>query len=149
MDTFRLKLQATDYILKDSGKIDTQIGDTLRALEQHYGNLARRLSAPRIQLNTGSSIHYIIKEDIYFVESQKNMHKLLVHMRTEVFTVSISLKDLAKQLGEGFIYCSKGCLINPRHVVRIDPASRQIEFDNQEKCHCSHRAWRAVAESIP
>lgn len=148
MDTFRLKLQAADYILKDSGDLNSQIGDTLRALELHYGNSAGRPSAPRIQLTTGSVFHFIIKDDIYFVESQKNMHKLFVHMRSEVFTAAMPLKDMAEQLGDGFIFCRRGCLINPHHVVKIDPASRHIEFDNQERCSCSHRAQKAIMERM-
>lgn len=148
MDTFRLKLQAADYILKDNGRLSSQICDTLRTLELRYANSAKRLSAPRIQLSVGSSFHFIIKEDIYFVESQKNMHKLFVHMRSEVFTAAMPLKDMAEQLGKGFLFCRRGCLINPHHIVKIDPASRLIEFDNQERCSCSYRAWKAVAERI-
>lgn len=148
MDTFRLKLQAADYLLKDNGSLSSQICDTLRALELRYANSAQRLSSPRIQLLTGNSFRFIVKEDIYFVESQKNMHKLFVHMRSEVFTAAMPLKDMAEQLGEEFIFCRRGCLINPHHVVKIEPTSRQIEFDNQERCSCSYRAWKAVAERI-
>lgn len=148
MDTFRLKLQAADYILKDSGNLGSQIGDTLRALELRYSNSARRLSAPRIQLGVGGSFYFIIKDDIYFVESQKNQHKLLVHMRSEVFTITMTLRDMEKQLGEGFVLCRRGCLANPRHVVRIDPDSRQIVFDNGERCGCSYREWKAIAERM-
>ena len=98
MDTFRLKLQATDYILKDNGSLRTQIGETLRAVESRYGRFAGRLSAPRIRLEAGGFIHFLIKDDIYFVESEKNQHKLSVHLRSEIFTLGMSLKAA----GRGF-----------------------------------------------
>lgn len=148
MDTFRLKLQATDYILKDSGNLRSQIRDTLHSVESRYNRSAKRLSASRIRLYTGSSYHFIIKNDIYFVESQKNQHKLLVHMRSEVFTIAVALKEIKKQLGNDFILCRRGCLINPLHIVSADSASREIIFDNKERCRCSHRAWRLVMERI-
>lgn len=148
MDTFRLKLQAADYILKDNGCLASQISESLRALELHYGNTAQRVSASRIRLFTGSSYHLIVKEDIYFVESQKNQHKLSIHMRSEVFTAAISLKDMAKQLGDGFVMCRRGCLINPHHVIAADSNAREIRFDNNESCSCSYRAWKMIAERL-
>lgn len=148
METFRLKLQATDYIIKDNGCLGSQIHNTLHALELHYANAAKRLSAPRIRLLTGSSCRFIVKDDIYFVESQKNQHKLFVHTKSEIFTVAMSLKDLAAQLGDGFIMCRRGCLINPRHVVAADPIARQITFDNKESCSISIRTWKSIAEKF-
>lgn len=149
MDTFRLKLQATDYIIKDSGSLCSQIGEALRAVESRYDSSARRLSGPRIRLDTGGSCHFILKDDIYFVESEKNMHKLFVHLRSEVFTISMPLKDMAALLGDDFIFCRRGCLANPLHVTRVEKDTREIVFDNREKCRCSHRAWRLVAERMP
>lgn len=148
MDTFRLKLQAADYIIKDNGCLGSQIRDALRALELHYSNAAKRRRPNRIRLFTGSSYRFILREDIYFIESQKNRHKLSVHMKSEVFTVTMPLKDMAGLLGDGFVMCRRGCLINPWHVTAADPISRVIRFDNSESRICSLRAWRAVAEKL-
>ena len=60
-----------------------------------------------MQNQTLGGIYFLVKEDIYFVESQKNMHKLFVHMRSEVFTAAMPLKDMAKQLGDSFIFCRR------------------------------------------
>lgn len=148
MDTFRLKLQATDYILKDNGNLRAQIGETLRVVESRYGRCAGRLSAQRVRLEAGGFIHFIIKNDIYFVESEKNQHKLSVHLRSEMFTLNMPLKEVAELLGEDFIFCRRGCLINPLHVTTIDHKNREIIFDNRERCRYSHRAWRIVAEKM-
>ena len=146
MDTFRFKLQATDYILKDSGNLRAQIYSTFRTLEARYDNSIKKLSTPRICLYTGSSYHFINKNDIYYIESQKNRHKLFVHMRSEVFTISTSLKDLEKQLGDDFIVCRRGCIVNLSHIVEVNRSTKEIIFDNKEICYCSHRAWRLVVE---
>ena len=144
MDTFRLKLQATDYILKDNGNLRAQIGETLRVVESRYGCFSGRPSAPRIRLKADGFVHYIIKNDIYYVESKTNQHKLSVHLRSEMFTLAMPLKEVAELLGEDFIFCRRGCLINPLHVIAIDRKSKEIVFDNKERCLCSHRAWRMV-----
>lgn len=148
MDTFRLKLQAMDYIIKDSGSLRSQIADTLCTVESRYHHSAGRLTAPRIRLDTGSSCHFVRKDDIYFVESEKNMHKLFVHLRSEVFTISMSLKDIAEQLGDRFILCRRGCLVNPLHVDRMDRSTREIILDNEERCRCSYREWSVLTERI-
>ncbi len=148
MDTFRLKLQATDYILKDSGNLRAQIRETLRVVESRYGRFAGKLSAPRVRLETGGFVHFIIKNDIYFVESEKNQHKLSVHLRSEMFTLAMPLKELAALLGGDFIFCRRGCLVNPLHITALDQKAREIVFDNRERCHCSHRAWRIVTDKM-
>ena len=148
MDTFRLKLQATDYILKDNGNIRSQISETLRAVESRYGHSAKRLSSARIRLYANGSYRFIFKDDIYFIESQKNQHKLFVHMKSEVFTVAVPLKDIEQQLGGDFVLCKRGCLINPVHVIEANQATRELVFDNKERCRCSFRTWHLVLEKI-
>lgn len=149
MDTFRLKLQATDYIIKDSGSLRSQISETLRIVESRYDHSSRRLTASRVRLEADGSYHFIIKDDIYFVESEKNQHKLLVHLRSEVFTLSMPLKDVAELLGDDFIFCRRGCLINPLHVTKVNRSAREIVFDNRERCRCSHRAWKLLFSMLP
>lgn len=146
MDTFRLKLQATDYILKDNGSLRTQISETLRIVESRHDHSASRPSSSRIRLYTEGSYHYIFKDDIYFVESQTNMHKLLVHLRSKTFTLSMPLKEIAEQLGDDFIFCRRGCLVSLLHMDSIDRKSREIILDNNERCSYSHRAIRLIKE---
>ena len=148
MDTFRLKLQATDYILKDNGSLRSQIGETLRIVESRHDNSTKRLTSPRIRLDASGFCHFIIRDDIYYVESEKNQHKLLVHLRSEIFTLSMPLKEIAELLGNDFVFCRRGCLVNPLHITGIDRNAREIIFDNMERCRCSHRAWRLVTEKI-
>lgn len=148
MDTFRLKLQATDYILKDKGNIRSQIFEALRAVEARYDYSAKKLSSPRVRFYTNGSYHFIFKNDIYFVESQKNQHKLFVHMKSEVFMVASSLKEIEQQLGGDFIMCRRGCLVNPVHVVEANQTTKELVLDNKERCRCSFRAWHLVLEKI-
>lgn len=148
MDTFRLKLQATDYILKDNGNVRSQISETLRAIESRYNHSSKKLSSPRIRLYANGSNYFIYKNDIYFIETQKNQHKLFVHTRSEVFTIAVPLKEIEQQLGEDFIVCKRGCLVNPVHVTEMNPASRELIFDNKERCRCSFRAWHLVLERV-
>lgn len=46
MDTFRLKLQATDYILKDRGSLRFQICETLRIVESRHNRSAGKPASP-------------------------------------------------------------------------------------------------------
>ena len=148
MDTFRLKLQATDYILKGGGNTRSQIFETLRIIEARRGHTSREAASVRIRINTGSSYRFIPKEDIYFIKSQKNHHKLFIHMRSEVFTAAVSLKEMRQQLGESFLLCERGCLVNPSHVIEADPSTKELILDNKERCFCSVRTWRSVLAKL-
>lgn len=148
METFRLKLQAMDYIVKDSGDFRSQICSALDAVEKRCRRSSENTAASRIRFSTDGSCHYCLKSEIYFVESLTNRHKLQVHLRSEVFTLSCSLQDVAEQLGDSFILCRRGCLVNPLHITGMNRRTREITLDNGECCPCSHRAWRLVTERI-
>lgn len=148
MDTFRLKLQATDYIIKDKGNIRSQIFEALHSVVARYDLFTKKISSPRISFFTNGLYHFIYKNDIYFVESQKNQHKLFVHMKSEIFIIASSLREIEQQLGGDFIMCRRGCLVNLAHVTEANQATRELVFDNKERCHCSFRAWHLVLEKI-
>ena len=50
--------------------------------------------------------------------------------------------------GDGFVLCRRGCLLNSPHVDSMDRNTGEIVPDNKERCLCSHRSWRLLAERI-
>ena len=95
-----------------------------------------------------SEFSRLIKPQIY--GKLHHVAKNLLHMKMEELQsgkpfVEV-MADFLRWCGEDFIFCRRGCLINPMHVIAIDQKAREIVFDNKERCQCSHRAWRMMME---
>lgn len=145
-ETFRLKLQALDYIIKDEGDLNSQIHQCLEYLEKSY--LSDSSAASSITLQTGSSRRFLAKADIYYINALKNSHKVQIHMKNDLFTVSVSLASLEQKLSDTFILCHRSILVNPAHIISTDYNNKELLLDNGERCPCSTRMWRHVIERI-
>lgn len=142
-ETFRLKLQALDYIVKDEGDIFAQVEQCLTHVETLYTR--REKGDLPVTLRLGNLHRTFQRDDIYYVCSVKGNHKIELHTRTGTYIFADSLKALCVQLGENFLLCSRGLLVNVNHVIGSDSTDKTLLLDNGEKCPCSVRLWPQMA----
>ncbi|MBP3543408.1 MAG: response regulator transcription factor [Lachnospiraceae bacterium] len=146
METFRLKLQALDYIIKDSDNFHEQIHQCLHHIEDTY--ISRQNTDEFLKLQMSGSHRILLKKDIYYIKSQKGQHKLSIHTAQGVLAINASLSALQQKLGQDFILCSKGCLVNVTHIIATDHTNKTLTFDNGEVCLCSIRMWKQLKEAL-
>lgn len=146
METFRLKLMALDYIIKDSDNFREQIHQCLRHIEDTYAS--QQNTAETLTLQISGSHRILLKKDIYYIESQKGQHKLSIHTTQGVLSISASLGALQQELGQDFILCSKGCLVNVTHIIATDYSKKALTLNNGELCQCSIRMWKQIKEAL-
>lgn len=146
METFRLKLMALDYIIKDSGNFREQIHQCMRHIEDTY--LLQKNTAASLTIQTGGSRRILLKRDIYYIESQKGYHKLSIHTSQGLLVINASLSSLQQELGQDFIMCAKGRLVNLTHVIALDRDTKTLTLDNGITCQCSIRMWKQIKEAL-
>lgn len=144
METFRLKLEVLDYIIKDGSPLAEQIHQCLHHLETKYmsltGNTPENISGP-VTVHAAGSFYTFFPQEIYYVETVKNTHKICLHLHSAIYHVPDSLSSLQARLGTDFIQCHKAYLVNIRHIKALDSVNRRILLDNGDCCPCSVRAW--------
>lgn len=146
METFRLKLMALDYIIKDSHDYRRQIMDCMRHIEYTY--ISQNSRTDTLIIQTGGSKRVLPKNDILYIESQKGAHKICIHTLDGILSINASLHSLQQELGEEFILCAKGCLVNIAHIVAVENFQKTLTLDNDEVCQCSIRMWKQIKEAI-
>lgn len=141
LETFRLKLLALDFIIKDSENFQDRVCQTLEYIAQ---KLARgNADGESLKLSIGSSYSFFPKNDIYFIESVKNSHHIELHTISGIHRYPATIRECHAKLQEDFFLCRKGCLVNLRHVRSADRPARTLLLDNGERCQCSVRQWDA------
>lgn len=143
METFRLKLEALDYIVKDTLPLTERVHQCLAHLETKYMATTSE-SLHFISIRTEGSYRTIPVQDIYYVETIKNTHKVRMHLQNAMYHFSDSLASLHKRLGHDFYQCHKACIVNINHIAEMDTENRKVILDNGSICPCSTREWRML-----
>lgn len=142
-ETFRLKLAALDYIIKDANGFTEQIHLCLSYIEKRYASAQAKTAS--ITIHTKGSYTNILLNEIYYIETIPGSHKVRMHLASAFYDLNGSLSGLQTKLGESFVFCSKSCLINCTHIRKKNIKQKTLLLDNGESCSCSSRAWKNFA----
>ena len=145
METFRLKLAVLDYIIKDGAPLTEQIHQCLEHIEKKQQQKDKKKSTS-ITIRVAGSIYTIPADDIYYVESIKNTHKICIHLQSTLYHFPDSLSSMRERLGEDFVQCHKTCLVNIRHIKELNSSNHQVVLDNGECCFGSVREWKNLVQ---
>lgn len=140
MLTFKYKVQAIEYILKSSNDFRNRIIDCLLFSYEKYHTIIANEDI--LTFADRSNRMSICSNDIIFIESIPNTHKLVIHFRKfpgmyDKFVIYESLNSLEEKLGNKFVRCHKSYIINRHHIKSINKKLRSIEMSNGEVCYYS------------
>ena len=146
-ETFRYRLSALDYIVKDQADLCTQICQALSCVEKQFRSTTDSIHN-RIRLKTGNGYAFLPPNTIYYMDSKPGSHKTYVHTATQLLTVAQSLSELSGVAGKDFFLCRRGCLVNLNHIKETRAQDMCILLDNSELLQCSTRAWRYLIKRL-
>lgn len=139
-ETFRLRLEALDYIVKgDFDAMSVRVRDCLSSIRE------RLQDEPSGQgryctLKLFDTVRHIPVDDILYFEALGYKHALRLHMVDELLEFNSSLDHFTEQLGEGFWRCHRSFLVNRSHIRLVHLKEQLVELDNGEECPLSRKA---------
>ena len=139
-ETFRLRLEAMDYIVKgDYDAMSVRVRDCLTSIQE------RLRDEPSGQgryctLKLFDTIRHIPIEDILYFEALGYKHTLRLHLVNELLEFNSSLEHFGEQLGDGFWRCHRGFLVNRSRIRTVDLKCQAVILDNGTECPLSRRA---------
>lgn len=145
METFHLKLEVLDYIVKDTSPLTEQVHQCLKHIEEKHTK-SEHPSANSITIRAEGSYRTIFVRDIYYVGTIKNTHKVCMYLQNAIYHFSDSIASLQKRLGPDFYQCHKTCLVNINHIKELDIDNHNVVLDNGSICPCSTREWRKLVK---
>jgi len=138
METFRLKLEALDYIIKDTTDWLENVEACLKHLETSF------LQSPSpykdtLTLKQGNLYKTIPLQDICYIDSVFRSHRICIHTISGFLSFPLSLTTVQGMLNENFFKCSRTCIINLRHIKEWRPRERKIVLSDNFVCECATR----------
>ena len=139
-ETFRLRLEALDYIVKgDYDAMSVRVRDCLVSIQDRFRNEPAG-QGRYCTLKLFDTVRHIPVEDILYFEALGYKHTLRLHLINELLEFNSSLDHFSEQLGEGFWRCHRGYLVNREHIRAVHLKEQSVELDTGEQCPLSRTA---------
>lgn len=141
MTTFRYKIEALDYIMKDASdytlRIQQCIDNVLAKAQRSSAGCGTKVCFPLPEKKL-----FLSPEDILYLETA-GPHRITVHTRDGMFQYSAYLKEAAEHLTR-FFYCHRAVLVNPSHIRSLQKSPCRVILDNGSSCVCSFRQFQKL-----
>lgn len=144
--TFERKLEAYDFIVKDSN-LDKMVKNIQVTLLAAFNSIKDRSKVDEeiLSFHIGSRFLQVPMHEVFYLESLGN-HHLCVATKNKWFEIVGDLKQFSDKYPE-LLYTSKGELVNIKNASSFDRKKREIFFDGNEiSLDVSYRRLKAVQD---
>lgn len=138
--TFQYKVEAMDFILKDSvTEVPGRIRSCIKAAITNSEN-SKKQKKDTLKLKLGNQYILLELDEIIYIESsQTAAHKLSIHTTTGIKSIYATLKEIENRLANNpqFVRCHKSVIINQTYIRSIDQKKKEITLSTGKKCPLS------------
>lgn len=145
LTTFRYKVEALDFILKDDPDFAGSVRNCLDNILQKM-RTPSNMAPQRLRFCLGEREIFLPVSDIFYIQT-KGPHRLEIHTAEGTYQCSMSLKEVA-QLWDGFILCHRAVLVNPLHIKELKRNPCELMLDNGNRCPCSVRQYAQIKKML-
>lgn len=133
--TFQLRVEAFDYIDKNSPNLNATISLTLSKIHERYARFQTSiLNNPRIEFQCNRHIYYYFANDIVAFTTSEFSHRIKLLTADGSIDFNGSLGRIIRELPSShFVQCHRAYIINKNHVKNYDSAAHILELSNHMK----------------
>lgn len=146
--TFRYKVEAMDFIIKDKIKtLPEQICACIKNAEINYRaqlDTSNRLLS--VKIDKASLV--LDQDDIVAITTSDDYHKIIIHTKSGIRQMAGSLKELNATLNSAFCQCSRSTIVNLKHVSKFSREESVLIMDNKETYSVSIRMLGKVQKAL-
>jgi len=144
--TFRYKVEALDYIIKDNPQdIIERVWKCIDLAYERY--VSNTLQKDYYQVNTGSGVQNIPINEIMFFESHQTSHKLILHTENSRIEFYDSLSNVT-EASPYFYRSHKSFVVNVKNIKYVNKKERKIEMFNNGVALITVKKIRGLLEAM-
>lgn len=134
-NVFDMQLETMDYINKDKNMME-RVKMVLHKAEVKYSYYSYRLD-DTVSFQIGRTVFYLNRDEIFAVRTTNDTRKLEIDTVNGVRQCHGLLKDMTDKLGEKFMKCDRGCLVNRDLIAEYDKKNAVLIMKNGRKYQVS------------
>ncbi len=140
--TFKYKVEAMDYIIKDNySSINQNIKKFILAANKKYLNKAKEENK-KFVIKSDDRVIKIDYKDILFFETTEIKHKVRLYSVNRQVEFYSQMKEIEEKLDDRFIRCHRAFIINKDKVKEVDKSNRLIHMEDGQTCFLATRAFK-------
>jgi two-component system response regulator AgrA len=142
--TFKFKVEAMDYIVKDNYEgIKSKVYQCIIDANTKYSAKLSELQK-NFCVKVGDKLINEEFNKILFFETSSMKRKIILHALDRQIEFYAKIKDIEEQLDEGFYRCHKSYILNKNNIKEIDVSEKIAYMINGEKCLISSRLLKGL-----
>lgn len=140
--TFRYKVEALDFLLKDDPSYSRLLLDCLQNIVEKSRVPAAEATG-RLHFRLPDQDLFLPLDDILYIQSMEG-HKIVIHTVKGFYQCAGSLNDTEEKLNTDFFLCHKSFLVNITHIRKLLKSPYRLELDNGAICPCAQRRYHKL-----
>ena len=142
--TFQYRVEAMDFVLKDNpAEAKVKIRECLLHAMERY-TLQTNKTHKVYTIEVGGRKINVDYDDIFFFETSRNIHKIILHAKDRQIEFTSTMKELTNALDDNFVRCHRSFLVNKNCIKEVDAKNRIVHFTNGETCLMSTRMMKGL-----
>lgn len=147
-ETFRYKLEALDYIVKNKPvEMFRGIRKCLKVVNERITE-EHGCDCEYFTVKYLDTVRHIPVNDILFFETGDKTHRILLHGLNGRMDFVGSMQDLETQLGNKFMRVHRAYLVNTEQIDHLDLKKHQLVMKNGEICLFSRRIKDTILNTL-
>ncbi|WP_137663096.1 LytR/AlgR family response regulator transcription factor [Enterococcus hulanensis] len=131
--TFKYKVEAMDYIIKDeSENLQQRIIDVLKQSKKHYEE-AQSTYDERLKIKIGNKVRVFSVSEVMFIETSLVPHKLTLHLMQSTVDFYGKINEV-ESLSDSFLRIHKSFVVNIKSIATVNKKKYEVIMENGEIC---------------
>lgn len=129
-ETFKMHLQAMDYIIKNQSDMYLQISNCLNIIKEKIVK-ERGFNKDIFYIETTCNSHEVpLSQIVYF--NQKDRKHVVVHTAQEILEFEGRVSDISKHINKDYLKLNSKILLNTKHITKLYLSDQKIELSTGE-----------------
>lgn len=144
--TFEYKVQASDYIVKNTSNFENRIVECLENVDKRFN----KVSSEDENFILVENSEKVVKENIdniLFIETSSN-HKISIHAFDEIIEVYGTIREYQEKLPDYFIKTHRSYLVNSKNIKDVNKEKKIVIMKNGEECLVSRLSIKEVLKCV-
>lgn len=144
--TFKYKLAALDFILKEDTNLENSIISALKVAYEKYTKINFSDEDGFFSVKIGELVRNIRFEDIYYFETSDSPHRVILREKNGYHEFNGNLKDIEDKLDNRFYRCHRSYIINLKYIEQLNLKKRQVLLRNGAVCYVSFQHIKTLKQ---
>lgn len=147
-ETFKYRLEALDYIIKDNVEkmwesINSCLSDVNKRLTLDSRDLRQYFAVEK-----GANTTYVPMEDIIYIKTTPKKHVIALITKDEIIEFYGNLSNIEKKLDKSFLRVHRSFIINTNYIKSCDYRKKILYLNHNKTCDIARNKIKQVKSEL-